>query len=167
MQSMVLDMWLALTCVVIAVYYLIYRHSTADPKSISYDLVNRRRFKMFYIFIVLFLVLFVVALTNAPYGTRGEADDIIGVRARMFSFELTKDTVECGKLVEFRVSTEDVTHGFGVYDSQGTLLGQVQVMPGYENRLRMRFRTPGEYNILCMEYCGPLHFQMRSFIIAR
>jgi len=164
---MVFELWVALTCIVIVVYVLVYRRSRKDPVSIPYELVNQRRFRMFYAFIVVFLLLFVVALTNAPYGTHGEADDIIGVNARMFSFELTKDTVECGKLVEFRVSTQDVTHGFGVYNSEGTLLGQVQIMPGYVNRLRMRFTTPGRYSIFCLEYCGPLHHEMNTHIIAR
>jgi len=166
-QSLVFELWSAVTCVIIAVYYLVYRRSKTSPVPISYDLVNRRRFRMFFGFVVIFLLLFVVALANAPYITGGEADDIIGVKARMFSFELTKDTVECGKLVEFRVSTEDVTHGFGVYNPQEDIIGQVQAMPGYVNRLRLRFSTPGRYNILCLEYCGPLHHQMRSFIIAR
>ncbi len=166
-QSLVFDSWLAVSAVIIIFFVLVYIHSVKNPTDMDYAVVNRRRLKLFYVFVAGFLLLFFLALMHAPYSTAGEPDDIVGVKARMFSFALTKDTVRCGQVVEFRVSTEDVTHGFGIYTTSGTLLGQVQIMPGYVNRLRMRFETPGQYDILCLEYCGPLHHQMRSSIIAR
>ena len=44
------------------------------------------------------------------------------------------------------------------------LIGQVQGMPGYVNRLRLRFDRPGRYDILCLELCGNLHSRMRGVI---
>ncbi len=159
--------WLVISALAAGVFFVIYWRSTTKPVSIAYEIVNRRRFKIFFALVAGFLILFLVAMMNVPYTTAGEVDQIVGAKARMFSFELSTDTVECGKLVEFRVVAEDVTHGFGIYGQDGNLIGQVQAMPGYVNRLRVRFVTPGRYNILCLEYCGPLHHQMKSSIVVR
>lgn len=66
--------------------------------------------------------------------------------------------------VEFRVTSTDVNHGFGLYDNAGTLLGQVQAMPGYVNTLYFRFPKPGTYHVLCLEYCGIGHQFMHATI---
>jgi cytochrome c oxidase subunit II len=167
LQSEVFLVWAALSCAAVAVFYGVYRRSRRSPATITYQIINRRRFQLFFLLIAALLLVFLVALSAAPYATSGNPDEIIGVTARMFSFDLTKDTVECGKLIEFRVNAVDVTHGFGVYTAEGNLVGQVQAMPGYINRVRMRFERPGRYTILCLEYCGGLHHQMRTSIIAR
>lgn len=66
------------------------------------------------------------------------------------------------RTVEFRVTSSDVNHGFGIYNAAGTLLTQVQAMPGYTNRLLYTFHQPGLYSILCLEYCGVGHQVMVS-----
>ena len=75
-------------------------------------------------------------------------------------WELDRDEVLVDVPVEFLVSSEDVTHGFGVYDEDLRLLGQIQAMPGYVNRLNITFTEPGTYQILCLEYCGLAHHDM-------
>ena len=75
-------------------------------------------------------------------------------------WELDNDEVFVDVPVEFLVSSEDVTHGFGVYDEDLRLLGQTQAMPGYVNRLNITFTEPGTYQILCLEYCGLAHHDM-------
>ena len=37
-------------------------------------------------------------------------------------------------------------------------------MPGYVNRLRVRFDRPGTYPVMCLEYCGMSHHVMRGVI---
>jgi cytochrome c oxidase subunit 2 len=37
-------------------------------------------------------------------------------------------------------------------------------MPGYTNRLQVRFDQPGKYEILCLEYCGVAHHVMAATI---
>ena len=72
------------------------------------------------------------------------------------------DTTEIplGKPVNFHVTTEDVTHGMGIYDSKLTLLTQVQAIPGYTTKLSYTFTKPGSYQLLCMEFCGVAHHDM-------
>ena len=68
--------------------------------------------------------------------------------------------IPAGSLVEFRVTSFDVNHGFGVYSPSRRLLGEVQAMPGYVNRLRLT--VPGTYWVFCMELCGMGHHLMRG-----
>jgi cytochrome c oxidase subunit 2 len=74
--------------------------------------------------------------------------------------EIAPDT-----LVEFRVTSLDATHGFAVYNPTGAIIAQTQAMPGYINRLSVRFDEPGSYAVLCLEFCGMAHHNMRSVIL--
>jgi hypothetical protein len=58
----------------------------------------------------------------------------------------------------------DVNHGFSLYDENGKLLGQTQAMPGYVNRLFVKFEKPGIYTAFCMELCGNSHHRMRGVV---
>ncbi len=167
MQLTVFIVWAAVSLIVVATFVAAYLRSRGRISSAPYSVVTKRRFQFFFALVLGLMVLFFVAMSRAPYPTRGSADEVIDVKARMFTFELSTDTVSCSKLLEFRVTALDVTHGFGIYDSTGTLLGQVQAMPGYVNRLRIRLDTPGRYNIFCLEYCGPLHQEMRHSLFVR
>ena len=67
-------------------------------------------------------------------------------------------------MVEFRVTTLDVNHGFSLYAPDGHLVAQTQAMPGYVNRLRVTFDQPGTYTVLCLEFCGMSHHRMRGVV---
>ncbi len=111
-----------------------------------------------------------VSLPSNPYSTLLEQEpslrlEVIG---RMWSWEIRRSgeadeaaalVLPAGKIVEFAVTSEDVTHGFGIYDEQGNLLAQAQAMPGYVNRLRYVFER-GRYHVACLEYCGLVHHSM-------
>jgi heme/copper-type cytochrome/quinol oxidase subunit 2 len=115
-----------------------------------------------------------------PYPEGGQLPDkVIFVAAKQFAFGISETPitseeqweaasqgpavrVPANALVEFRVSSLDVNHGFAVYSPGGTLLAQTQSMPGYVNRLRMRFQHPGRYPVLCLELCGMEHHSMRG-----
>jgi len=65
--------------------------------------------------------------------------------------------IPLGEPVEFKVYSEDLTYGFGVFREDGMLVFQMQVVPGYENRLVWVFTEPGNYTIRSTEYSGPEH----------
>jgi cytochrome c oxidase subunit 2 len=44
------------------------------------------------------------------------------------------------------------------------MVAQTQAMPGYVNKLQVRFTKPGDYEVLCLEYCGVAHHGMRAVI---
>jgi len=90
----------------------------------------------------------------------GNPDYTVEVIGRTWSWELSSEKIPAGKVIEFSVTSEDVTHGFGVYDSEGNLLAQIQVMPGVKTSMFYQFDKPGIYHVLCMEYCGMAHQNM-------
>jgi cytochrome c oxidase subunit 2 len=84
----------------------------------------------------------------------------IDVKAIQWGWELSDQKAKVGEVIEFRVTSEDVNHGFGLYNEQMQMLAQIQAMPGFTNKVRHRFTEPGKYKILCMEYCGLAHHGM-------
>jgi cytochrome c oxidase subunit 2 len=104
---------------------------------------------------------FAVSLASLPYPAEANPTGAPALQVRVngvqWAWILSTDRVPAGRLIEFDVTAGDVNHGFGIYSPQGVLLGQVQAMPGYVNRLFFRFPHPGVYLVRCMEYCGAEH----------
>ncbi len=69
--------------------------------------------------------------------------------------------VPAGSEVTFYVTSTDVMHGFGV---AGTNLN-VMVIPGQVSKSTVKFDEPGEYGIVCNEYCGSGHHSMEGKIV--
>lgn len=87
---------------------------------------------------------------------------VVHVTGQQWNWTLAPATVPAGRPVEFRVTSKDVNHGFGIFDSAGNIVGQVQAMPGFTNDLYFTFHTPGTYTIRCLELCGLYHTAMVS-----
>ncbi len=68
--------------------------------------------------------------------------------------------VKAGEFVEFVATSKDVTYGFGVFRKDGTMVFQMQVIPGHENRITWKFDEPGTYDVRSTEYSGPRHPEM-------
>lgn len=114
-------------------------------------------------------------LPRTPY--RGmlpdqKADAVVSAVGEMWAWTLTPTAgaasadgnlvLPVGKLVDFEVTSKDVNHNFGIYNSAGELIAQVQAMPDYTNRLSYRFDAPGHYYVLCLEFCGIAHHGMAA-----
>ena len=114
--------------------------------------------------VVLLITLLALTIFSVPYG-RSDAPagaQRVVVQAQQFGWSVRPAVVRAGRPVEFRLTSKDVQHGFGVYD--GTkLLFQVQVpAQGTEQRYSYTFDQPGTYDILCLEFCGFQHHTMRG-----
>jgi cytochrome c oxidase subunit 2 len=92
--------------------------------------------------------------------TLGLPEVQVKVTASQYSWKLEPDQVPAGRVVEFDVTSSDVNHDFALYGPDQVLVGQVQAMPDYTNRLFLKFSTPGSYEIRCLEYCGVAHSGM-------
>lgn len=68
--------------------------------------------------------------------------------------------VKAGEFVEFIAISKDVTYGFGVFRSDGPMVFQMQVIPGYDNKIIWKFDEPGLYHVRSTEYSGPKHAEM-------
>lgn len=91
-----------------------------------------------------------------------DAQQVVDVVGRQWSWQMQPDTVTAGSLVEFRVTSDDVNHGFAIYGPDGLIVTQTQAMPGYTNKLLHTFSRPGTYTVQCLEYCGLGHAPMKT-----
>ncbi len=102
------------------------------------------------------LVPFPIPSQQAPPGVRR----VVNAVGHQWAWQVDTGPITAGEPVEFRVTSADVNHGFGIYNAAGQLLAQTQAMPGVTNRLVHTFAEPGKYRILCLEYCGLVHHGM-------
>lgn len=88
----------------------------------------------------------------------------VRLEAQQWAWVMDPEVVPAGRPVRFNVTSLDVNHDFAIYDPDGHIVAQVQAMPGFTNRLIVRFERPGTYWIRCLELCGIQHHGMvRSF----
>lgn len=80
-----------------------------------------------------------------------------------FSFNPNDIEVPVGAEVTFIMTSKDVIHGFQV---AGTNLNAM-VMPGHIQKISQTFDEPGEYLVLCNEYCGSGHQLMSATITVK
>jgi cytochrome c oxidase subunit 2 len=96
-----------------------------------------------------------------PYGeTAGPNKQTVQVVGVQFAWTVNPTVVRAGVPVEFLATTRDVNHGFGVYDPDGTLIFQAQVIPDQTQKIVHTFSEPGTYEVLCLEFCGVNHHNM-------
>jgi cytochrome c oxidase subunit 2 len=171
-----------LTAIAIAIVFALVARSTSDPAKLDYARANRWR-GLFSLSLAVVLAIFLaLTLPQLPYPVEAASPaQVVNVVGKQYAFSLTEGPgpqsletwdaefspvaeVVQGTLVEFRVQTLDVNHGFGIYTPEGEILAQTQAMPGYVNRLRVRFDRPGTYPIMCLEFCGMSHHAMRGVI---
>ena len=68
--------------------------------------------------------------------------------------------INCNELVEFDVTSNDLTYGFGLFRQDNSMLFQMQVVPGHRNDILWRFAKSGVYTIRSTEYSGPKGIHM-------
>jgi cytochrome c oxidase subunit 2 len=110
-----------------------------------------------------------ISLFDLPYASGSAAGrTVVKVTGGQFFWSLQPASVPSGTRVRFDVTAVDVNHGFGLYDPGGHLVGSVQAMPGYHNKLDLTLSQAGVYRIRCFEYCGLSHSTMQSsFMVTR
>lgn len=176
-QQSILILFYVLTGIATLVFTYIYLSSKKVEQS-DHSLTNplKKRFLFLLILFVILTIFASVTIPKSPYYLF--ADEIpakvIHVSTMQFAFLMSEKAIDsknpsseaieipANELVEFRVSSIDVNHGFAIYNPDNRLITQTQAMPGYVNRLRYKFSEPGTYNIFCLEYCGMAHQAMRS-----
>lgn len=110
-----------------------------------------------------------ISLFDLPYASGGGGGrTVVKVTGGQFFWTLQPDAVPAGTPIRFDVTSIDVNHGFGLYDPHGHLIGSVQAMPGYHNKLDLTLDQAGAYRIRCLEYCGLNHSTMEgTFTVTR
>jgi len=121
----------------------------------------------FYSFFA-FLVILGVSLHLVTYFTipwkhvdldrsRVTPDKIINISVKDHKFYLPSERmiIRKNEKVHFKVTSEDLTYGFGVFRQNNSMVFQMQVVPGHMNDIIWEFTTPGVYSIRSTEYSGP------------
>jgi cytochrome c oxidase subunit 2 len=108
-------------------------------------------------------------VTNRGPFTKGQIIDKgnhqyeVQMVAKMWAFDPPEVRLPPGADVDLYLSALDVTHGLYIEHTDVNLMA----VPGAVNFARVRFDKPGEYNVICHEYCGAGHqLMMGKFIIA-
>jgi len=78
-----------------------------------------------------------------------------------FAFLPGEIHVPAHRPVTFRLTSADVTHGFEIVGTNANTM----LIPGYVSQFTVTFDTPGEYLIVCNEYCGQGHHTMSGKLI--
>ena len=94
----------------------------------------------------------------SPQGLR--VDSAGGIHAHIvgltFAWLPGELTLPAGRPVTFHITAIDVTHGYEIVRTNA----QSMVIPGYVSQFTTQFDEPGEYLIVCNEYCGVGHHTM-------
>ena len=96
-------------------------------------------------------------------GVRVEDDGSVTalVVTELYRFAPSVIRVPARTPVRFRVTSPDVIHGFQVVGTNANAV----IVPGYVSELVTTFPEPGEYLIVCNEYCGTAHHLMQATLI--
>jgi cytochrome c oxidase subunit 2 len=106
------------------------------------------------------------ARTDARFATPGvtiqpDGSATVIALVQMFSFVPNEIRVPARRPVTFRLTSPDVIHGFQIVGTNGNAM----VVPGYVSSFTTTFE-PGEYLIVCNEFCGVAHHGMQGRLIA-
>lgn len=84
----------------------------------------------------------------------------VSIVALAFGYNPNKIEVPVGKEIIFKVTSPDVVHSFSIVNTNVNMM----VIPGQINEKRYTFKKPGNYLIICNEYCGTGHQLMNTTI---
>lgn len=104
--------------------------------------------------------------TTAPFDKPGvvkvgEKEYEATMIAFAFSFTPDEIVIPRGSKINFTITSPDVQHGFQVPNTTINAM----IVPGQITKFSYVFDKPGEYIIICNEYCGAGHQLMMSRII--
>jgi cytochrome c oxidase subunit 2 len=90
----------------------------------------------------------------------GNGQYVAHIVAQMWNFNPREIRVPVGSEVLFNVTSRDISHGFLIEAHNANLM----LLPGQIAQVRVRFDRPGQFHIICHEYCGPGHQNMFGVI---
>jgi cytochrome c oxidase subunit 2 len=85
----------------------------------------------------------------------------VRMTAQIWSYAPAEIRVPAGSTVTFVATSKDVIHGLFIPRANVNAM----LLPGQITRVSARFDAPGEYPLICHEYCGIAHHVMWSRVI--
>jgi cytochrome c oxidase subunit 2 len=103
------------------------------------------------------------ALLLVVHGTSAEPQAVVAIEARRFEFSPPEVTLERGKPVVLRLTSQDVTHGF--YSKQ---LGIDEIIEhGKALDVPLTPVEAGRFTVICDHFCGAGHGGMKMTIVVK
>jgi cytochrome c oxidase subunit 2 len=138
------------------------------PQTASSHRMDPREKRWLFVLIAVFLVVNIITLSPlVPWQewllwSNPTPSQSIAIEVENYQFKLPPEGIEvkAGEYVEFAATSGDVTYGFGAFRKDGTLVFQMQVLPGMTNRTVWKFDTAGSYDVRSTEYSGTRHSEM-------
>lgn len=167
MQEVALQITLTLMAALVIAYAFVVLRSLKRQE--DYAPLQKRAYRvrslLFWTLLVVFTPVMLYTLADLPYAAahneaRADVPEVVEAKGYQWYWTLSRDQIALGKPVEFHVTSNDVNHGFGIYDQDMKIVAQTMAMPGYTNKVRYTFTKPGTYKVLCLEYCGLIHHNM-------
>ena len=112
---------------------------------------------------ILVLLLLAIVASIPAVGWRQRSQGIV-VHARMAEtggWTPENLTVPVGQPLHLRLTSDDVTHGFAIGQSDQPA---VDVIPGEMTEVSLVFDRPGKYTFYCTRWCSVNHWRMRGTI---
>jgi len=142
--------------------------STRSRRAVDAARLAKRENASLAAVVAILVALLLGTIFLVPYGESAPAgSQHVSVTGFQFAWLIEPQVVKANVPVEFELTSSDVSHAFAVYDEDGVLLTQVQVVPGRTQKLVYTFEEPGTYDVLCLEFCGFAHDVMRGTIEVR
>ncbi|RJX49904.1 cytochrome c oxidase subunit II [Halonotius pteroides] len=85
------------------------------------------------------------------------------VIAQQYIFNPDPIRVPANSTVTFFITSPDVIHGFEIVGTNANTM----VIPGQVAKITVNFNDPGEYGIVCHEYCGSGHHTMEGSVVVQ
>lgn len=93
----------------------------------------------------------------------GENEYEVVMVVELFMFTPENLEIPAGSTVHFKLASPDVVHGFQITGTNANGM----VVPGHILNITQTFNDPGEYLLLCNEYCGAGHQNMSTTITVK
>ena len=125
--------------------------------------MKAERFARFFIIGLLFGLPLAILIARwiPPGSAAGQTVELHGKMAESGGWTPSDLTAEVGKPLHFRLTSDDVVHGFAIGQSDSRA---VDVNPGEVTEATITFEKPGKYVFYCTRWCGPGHWRMRGVI---
>ncbi|HUA34831.1 MAG TPA: cupredoxin domain-containing protein [Candidatus Binataceae bacterium] len=117
--------------------------------------------KRVVIFLGTFALSSMIAGSWAP-SALAQDPQVIDITAKRFAFSPNEVHLKAGQPVTLHLVSEDVTHGFF-----SRPLGLDETIPAKQSvDVKLTPRTPGKYSIICDNFCGSGHGNMKmTFVV--
>ncbi|GIK81391.1 MAG: hypothetical protein M5U33_00385 [Pseudorhodoplanes sp.] len=163
MQEFLWLLTLSLVALLAVIFVAVIRQAAMPAAAAVPARSGRYRQPLFWGLIIVGVAVTYGTLVPWPYSPDPRTTDTplrVNAISEQWSWSVDHTELPLNKPIVFFVTSRDVNHGFGLYDSDRRLLTQVQAMPGYVNKVHYTFTKPGQYRVLCLEYCGLIHHDM-------